>query len=509
MSELLAAFPQIFTNPLCYVLILGGSIVGIIFGCIPGLTAGIAIALSLPLTFRLDIIPSFALLLSLYIGGISGGLISAILIKIPGTPASVATTFDGVPMADKGEAWKALSVSIVFSFLGTLFGIAILCFMTPILGRFALSLGMHDYFAVALFSLTLVSALCGTSMTKGLIGCLIGLVLACVGSAPIDGFTRYTFSIHSLDAGFKEVPALVGLFAMTELLNGAKKSESNKTMATFNRNGVGFTKKEFIGQIPNFIRSSAIGTFIGILPGIGGSVCNLLAYGVAKKSSKNPEEFGTGIIDGLVASESSNNACIGGTMVPLLTLGIPGDAVTAILLSAFTINGLNPGPLFYQENIKLIYVIFAIMLVTSVVTFVVQFFGIRGFTQLLKIPKYMLLPMVMVFCIIGSYATNNRIFDVWALMFWGVMGFVLIKFDIPLTPIIMGFILGPITEKYLRRGLMMSRNNILDFFHHKVAAIFLVLTIIMIIVPFGSQILKFVKESKINNKRECKSNVRI
>lgn len=500
MSELLSAFPQIFSDPLCYLLIIAGAIIGIIFGCVPGLTAGIAIALSLPLTYKLDIIPSFTLLLALYIGGISGGLISAILIKIPGTPASVATTFDGGPLADKGDAWKALSVSIVFSFFGTLFGIAVLCFMTPILGKFALSLGMHDYFAVAIFSLALVSVLCGTSMTKGLIGCVIGLVLACVGSAPIDGFTRFTFGIHSLSAGFSEVPALVGLFAMTEFLNGAKRSEAMKTMAKLNMHSEGLTFKEFITQLPNAIRSAVIGVFIGILPGIGGSVCNLMAYGVAKKSSKTPEKFGTGIIDGLVASETSNNACIGGTMVPLLTLGIPGDAVTAILLGAFTINGLNPGPMFYQENIKLIYIIFAIMLAAALVTFVVQYFGIRWFTQILRVPKYMLLPMVMVLCVVGAFGANNRIFDVWTLMFWGTVGFVISKFDIPLTPVIMGFILGPITEKYLRRGLMMSRSNFLDFFNHKVAAIFLTLTIIMIVLTFVTQIVKSIKSS--NRKEE-------
>lgn len=496
MSQLITSFPQIFTDPLCYVLILVGCTVGIIFGCIPGLTAGIAIALSLPLTLKLPIIPSFTLLLSLYIGGISGGLISAILIKIPGTPASVATTFEGGPMADRGEAWRALSVSIIFSFIGTLFGIAVLCFMTPILGRFALSLGMHDYFAVALFSLTLVSALCDKSLIKGLIACGIGLVLACVGSAPIDGYTRFTFGIHSLDAGFSEVPALVGLFAMTELLNGAKRSEAGKKLASFRRHGIGITGREFVSQLPNAFVSGTIGTFIGILPGIGASVCNLMAYGVSKKLSRYPEKYGTGIIDGLVASETSNNACIGGTMVPLLTLGIPGDTVTAILLGAFTINGLNPGPLFYQENIKLIYIIFAIMLVASVVTFLIQFVGIRGFTQLLRVPKYMLLPMVLVLCIVGSFGANNRIFDVWTLLFWGVLGFVLTKFDIPLTPIIMGYILGPITEKYLRRGLMMSRNNFMDFFNHRVAAIFLILTVLLVTVTFVTQVVALVKSSK-------------
>ena len=497
MSEFLAAFPQIFSSPMAFVLILLGCVVGIIFGCIPGLTAGIAIALFLPLTFKMEIIPSFTLLLALYIGGISGGLISAILIKIPGTPASVATVFDGGPMADKGQAWKALSVAIVFSFIGTLIGVGILCFLTPILGKFSLMLGVFEYFSVAVFSLTLVSALCGSSLTKGLIACLIGLFLATIGAAPVDGFTRFTFGNHALDAGFNEVPALVGLFAISELLNSARPSEVGKGMARINRKGFGMSAREFFGQLPNAIRSGLIGCFIGILPGIGGSVCNLLSYGVAKKSSKHPEKFGTGIIDGIVASETANNACIGGTMVPLLTLGIPGDAVTAILLGAFTINGLTPGPMFYSDNIKLIYVIFALMLVCAIATFVIQYFGIKGFTQLLRVPKNLLLPMVMVLCIIGSFGANNRIFDVWTLLAWGVLGFVLSKFDIPLTPIIMGFILGPICEKYLRRGLMMSRNDFSAFFTRPISGLFLWLSIAMVLITFISQMVRLYKDSKV------------
>ena len=490
MSEFLAAFPQIFTSPLIWLLILAGTVIGIIFGCIPGLTAGMAIALFLPVTFKMDIIPSFALLIALYIGGISGGLISAILIKIPGTPASIATVFDGGPMADRGESWKALSVGIVFSFIGTIIGVLILCFLAPVLGRFSLSLGMFEYFSVAIFSLTLVSVLCGTSLTKGLLACLIGLFMATVGAAPIDGFTRFTMGIHDLDAGFKEVPALVGLFAISELLNCGKLGEGRVKPKEINRKGFGMSAKEFCSQIFNAIRSALIGCFIGILPGIGGSVCNLLAYGVAKKSSKYPEKFGTGIIDGIVASETSNNACIGGTMVPLLTLGIPGDAVTAILLGAFTINGLTPGPMFYSENIQLIYIIFALMFVCAIATFIIQYFGIKGFTQLLKIPKNILLPMVMVLCIIGSFATNNRIFDVWTLLLWGVLGYVLTKFDLPLTPIIMGFILGPICEKFLRRGLMMSRGSFLPFITRPVSGIFLGLSILMVVITLVSQMVK-------------------
>ena len=496
MELILSGLTQVFNSPLSFILLFGGVFIGVVFGAVPGLTATLAIALFLPLTFRLDLFPSFVLLLSLYIGGISGGLIAAILIKIPGTPASIATTFDGGPMANRGEAWRALSVCIFYSFLGTMFGIFILIFLTPILGRFALKLGMFEYFSISIFSLTLVSALCGQSLIKGLISCFFGLFLACVGAAPIDGFPRYTFGFYGLSAGFDQVPACVGLFALAEILGVKREKKENLKIAEVKRTGFGLTLKEFITQFPNYIRSSSIGTFIGILPGLGGSICNVMAYGITKKTSKYPEKFGTGIIDGLIASESSNNACIGGTMVPLLTLGIPGDTVTAVLLGAFIMNGLSPGPMFYNENINFIYVIFAILIVASLTTFVMQYFGIKGFAMLMKVPKNILLPMVMVLCIIGAFCLNNRIFDIWTFFGWGVLGFIFTRLDIPLTPVIMGFILGPICEVYLRRGLMLSKGSFVAFFTNRISGAFLVLAIIVILATFISEMKKLIRKTK-------------
>jgi putative tricarboxylic transport membrane protein len=496
MGLLIEGFVQAFSSPLPYVLLTGGVIIGIIFGAIPGLTATLAVALFLPLTFKLAIIPSFVLLIALYVGGISGGLISAVLLKIPGTPASIATTFEGGPMAGRGEGYKALMVSIFYSFLGTLFGIFILLFLTPVLGRFALRLGAYEYFSVGIFSLTLVSALCGKSITKGLISCILGLFLACVGAAPIAGFTRYTFGFHPLDAGFDSVPSLVGLFALPEILNVRKEKKEKLDIALVKRSGPWLTLKEFAGQFRNFIRSSAIGTFIGILPGLGGVTCNMLAYGIAKKSSKHPEKFGTGIIDGLVASESSNNACIGGTFVPLLTLGIPGDTVTAVLLGGFVMNGLSPGPMFYTQNIRLIYTFFAVLLVCSLITFVIEYFGIRGFIRLMKVPKNTLIPLVMVLCLLGSFGVNNRMFDVWTLFGWGLLGFALTLFDIPLSPIIMGYILGPICEVNLRRGLMMSRGDFFPFLTRKISGTFLLISLGVILWP---AIMSLIRRIKVKN----------
>ena len=481
MELLLRSFIEILT-PGNLLLVFAGTVMGIVFGAIPGLTAGMAIALCLPFTLLIDFIPSFALLLALYIGGISGGLISAILINIPGTPASVATCFDGFPMAEKGEAGKALATGVVFSFIGTMFGIMVLVFLAPPLGRIALKFSVFEYFSVAVFSLTLVSVLCGDSMLRGLIACLIGIFLNCVGAAPIDGFARFTFGMHELDAGFAQVPSLVGLFALTEIIRAGKQGDKLRIESRNTRiKGIGFTLREFWNQIPNMFRSAAIGTGIGILPGIGAATCNILAYGVAKQMSSHPEKYGTGIMDGVVASEAANNASIGGAMVPLVTLGIPGDAVTAILLGAFTIQGLQPGPMFMASNVNLLYSIFAVMLLASCVTFIIQFFGLRVFINLLKIPKGVLLPMVMVMCLIGSFGVNHRMFDMWTLLLFGSVGFIFTKLDFPLTPIVMGYVLGPLVELNLRRGLMLSRGSFMPFLIRPISLGFLAVAVIVVL----------------------------
>ena len=458
-----------------------GVVMGLVFGAIPGLTGTMAIALCLPLTFGMDSTTAFALLIALYIGGISGGLVSAVLINIPGTPSSVATTFDGAPMARNGQAGKALGAGTFYSLFGNLFGIAIMIFVAPVMAKAALKFGVYEYTAVSLFALSLVSGLSGQSITKGLISCLVGMLLGCVGAAPIDGFARFTFGVSELEAGFASVPALVGLYALKELLSEAHPSRKAELLEVDTHiKGLGFSWKEFVSQAPNMLRSALIGTWIGILPGIGGATSNIMAYGIAKKRSKHPEKFGTGVIDGIVASETSNNATIGGAMSPLLTLGIPGDAVTAILLGTFTIHGLQPGPLFFSQNYSLIYTIFAAMVVASILTFLVQLFGMRGFIKVLKLPKHILLPVVIVLCVIGSFGVNNRLFDAWVLVIFGLVGYLMSKFDYPLAPIILGFILGPITETYLRRGLQLSKGSFLPFITRPISGVFIGLTALFV-----------------------------
>ncbi len=465
-------------------LITGGTLLGILIGAIPGLTVTMGVALFLPVTFAMSPVDGLSLLMGLYIGGTSGGLISAILLKIPGTPSSIATTFDGHPMAARGEAGKALSVSIICSFLGGIFSLAVLFFIAPRLAEVALQFGPYEYFAIALFSLTLVAGLSGDSLARGLGAAAIGLTVAFIGMAPITAFPRFTFGWSELDGGIALLPALIGLFAVSQVLEEAESRDSSQPAATANYNlrQLGFSLRAGLRHAGNWLRSSLIGTGIGILPGLGGSVCNLLAYGAAKKHSKHPEQFGTGITDGLVASESSNNASTGGALVPLMTLGIPGDNTAAILLAGFMIHGITPGPLLFETQGVLVYGIFTALVIANLVMVFGLFSFMRGFVRLLSVPKHILLPLIMMLCVIGAYGINNRLFDVGCMLLFGLIGWLMKKASIPVTPLLLGFILGPIIEVNLRRGLMSSQGDLLPFITEPISGVVLVGTLIVVIV---------------------------
>ncbi|MBU8906471.1 tripartite tricarboxylate transporter permease [Desertibacillus haloalkaliphilus] len=481
MLEMLSAgFSEmltIYTMSLIFI----GVAMGLVFGSIPGLTATMAVAICLPITFTMSPSDGMALLMGLYIGGVSGGLIPAILLKLPGTPSSISSTFDGYPMAQKGQAGKAFGLAIVFSFLGGLLSIATLILIAPPLAQFAVRFGPIEYFAITVFALTLISSLSDGSIVKGILAALIGISLAMVGSAPIDAFPRFTFGMNALDAGFNLLPALIGLFAISEFL---KTSESKVNplvkKISYKIKGFGFSVAEFFKQGWNFFRSAFIGIAIGILPGIGGGTANIIAYATAKNQSKHPEEFGKGTPEGVVASESSNNAAVGGALVPLMALGIPGDTVTAMLLGGLVIHGIQPGPLFFTSNTDIVYGIFAALIIANIAMLVFLFLGMRFFVKLLSIPKHILLPIILVLCVVGAFGVNNRLFDVWALLFFGVLGYLLIKLKFPLTPVILGFILGPIAETNLRRGLMQTQGDFLPFFTEPIAVFFFGVAIVSV-----------------------------
>ena len=469
------AFLNVF-QPTCLAFICLGVVIGIIFGSIPGLSSTMAVVLFLPLSFGLEPTTGISLLIGLYMGGISGGLISAILLKIPGTPASIATVFDGGPMADKGEAGTALGVGILYSGIGSLLSIAALIFISPYLAAVTLKFTPVEYFAIAVFSLSIIASLSGNSLLKGLLAGLLGITFSLVGMAPFDGLSRFTFGNYNLMSGFNMIVLLVGIFAVTDIImSGLNRKHLGDAYHknTYSLKGFGITLKQFKDQIVNMIRSAVIGIIIGILPGIGGNVASLLSYTAAKNSSKHPEKFGTGIIDGVIASETSNNAVIGGSLIPLLTMGIPGNTVSAVLLGGLTIHGINPGPLIFQKSGVYVYGIFLALIVSTFAMLLFERGALPVFVKLLDIPKHILLPIVMVCCVVGAFSSNSRIFDVWCILGFGILGVLMKLLKIPSTPLIIGFILGGMTEENLRRALQASEGSISVFFTRPISLAFL------------------------------------
>lgn len=486
MFEMLfAGFGSVMTLQII-MLIAAGVALGLVFGSIPGLTATMAVAICLPITYGMDPIAGMSLLMGLYIGGVSGGLIPAILLKLPGTPSSIATTFDGYPMAQRGEPGKAFNYAIVSSFLGGLLSIIVLIMIAPPLGRVALQFGPFEFFAIVVFSLTLIASLSGDSLPKGIMAGLLGISFAMVGSAPIDAYPRFTYGFTDMNAGFNLLPVLIGLFALSEIFLSAEKKVKKGLNAKLSKVNYKVTVKEYIAQGWNFLRSSLIGLGIGILPGIGGGTSNIIAYVAAKSSSKKSEEFGKGSPDGIVASESSNNAAVGGALVPLISLGIPGDTVTAMLLGGLVLHGLQPGPLLMQNSGDVVYGIFAALLIANVFMILFLFMGMKGFIRLLSIPQHILYPIILALCVVGAFGVNNRLFDVGALLFFGVLGYLMIKFGFPLTPLVLGFILGPLLETNLRRGLMLSQGDFMPFLTSPIAAAFLFVAAVSVILAIYS-----------------------
>lgn len=483
-------------NPACLGLILLGVIVGIIFGSIPGLSATMAVVLFLPMSFGMTPMNGISLLVGLYLGGISGGLISAILLKIPGTPSSISTVFDGGPMADKGEAGKALGVGILYSFIGGLVSIFALMFVSPYLAAVTLKFTPVEYFAIAVFSLTIIASLSGDSLLNGLLSGLFGIAISMVGMAPIDALTRFTFGQYQLLSGFDIVVILIGMFAVTDIIKAGfeRRHLADKMKKTsYQLKGFGLSFAEFRAHIGNMIRSSLIGVGIGILPGIGGSTAGLISYTAQKNASKYPEKFGTGIIDGVIASETANNAVVGGSLIPLLTMGIPGNTVTAIFLGGLTIHGISPGPLIFQKSGQYVYGIFLALIMANVFMLVFERSCLKIFVKLLDIPKHLLLPIITVCCVVGSYSSNSRIYDVWCVLAFGLLGLLFKKLKIPTTPLIIGFILGKMAEENLRRSLMASAGSWMVFFTRPISLAFLIIAAVSVIFTL--------KKSRQNKKR--------
>lgn len=441
-----------------------GTLIGIIGGALPGVTLTMTIIVVLPFTFGLDPLQGLAAMVGVYVGGESGGLITACLLGIPGTPSAVATTFDGFPLARKGEPGRAVWLGIWASFFGGLIGGLFLIASTEPLARLALEFGPWEYFALFVLALSMVVGLVETSLVKGLLSGAIGLVITIIGTDPIMGVPRLHFDTDFLKNGFPFLPVLIGIFAFAQVMT---EIEALKPGGALDR-AVSAAPKlvvshlRVIGEILSrpflLLWSSIIGLVIGILPAIGGSAANMMAYDQAKKFSRHPEKFGTGTPEGIIASEAANNANVGGSLVTIMAFGIPGDAVTAVMLGAMTIHGIQSGPLFMQQQSKLAYGIFAAYLVALVITVLILWVAARAMLRITTVPKSILIPVVLVLCVVGAYALNNTIGNVHILLLWGVIGYLMVKGGLPLAPLILGLILGDQIEINYIRAIQTDAN---------------------------------------------------
>ncbi|SFE38133.1 putative tricarboxylic transport membrane protein [Lentibacillus persicus] len=470
-------FLEVLT-PLSIALCFLGVFVGIVMGAIPGMTATMAIAIFLPLTYALDMIDSIGLLIGLYVGGISGGLVPAILLNIPGTPSSLCTTFDGYPMTQKGEGEKALKIGITASIVGGFFSLTVLYFFAPFLSSVAIDFSSVEKFLIIVFALTVIASISKGSLLGGIFSGVLGMLVSLIGTFMDNNQTRMIppgFE-DELVYGFSLLPVLIGLFAIGQLLQeaeeGMKAAAHQKIDLQQGKEKNKFRFAIILKQKVNVVRSALLGTFIGMLPGVGGSAASITAYSQAKNFSKKPEKFGTGEPEGLVASESANNGLIGGALIPLLSLGIPGDSTTAILIGAFLLQGIEVGPLFITSNPDLWSGIVIALVVANIVMFILMFFSIRYFAKIVFIPKYIIFPIIVVACVVGSYAINNGImFDVWTLLLFGVFGYIFPKIGVQIPSFLIGFILGMQAEKYFIDSLKGSGGDLAIFFTNGPVAI--------------------------------------
>ncbi len=451
-----------------------GVAAGIVFGAIPGMTATMAVAVFLPMTYAYDLTTALYLLLGLYVGGISGGLVPAILINIPGTPSSITTTFDGYPMAKRGEGERALKVGIVASFIGGIISLICLWLFTPVLSAAALKFSSVEKFLIILFALTVIAALSKGQMLRGIFAGFLGVLISLIGMFSVNNGYRMVPEAFKtqLQTGFQLLPVLIGLFAIGQIFEEAEEGMRFKVEHVDNEVGGGVSKfslNDFKGQGVNLIRSSLIGTFMGVLPGVGGSAASILSYAQAKNFSKHPELLGTGVPEGLVASEASNNGLTGGALIPLLSLGIPGDSTTAVLISAFMLQGVQVGPLFIKQNPATWNTILIALLLCNIIMFLCMFFPIKLISKIIYIPRQRLYPVIIMICVVGAYATKNgRIFDVWTLLGFGVVGYIFGKIKIPASCFLIGFILGTDLENYFIQSISSQGGSLLVFFQRPI-----------------------------------------
>lgn len=494
LANLALGLQALFTLPNLGFLLLG-TLVGLIIGALPGLTGNMAIALMVPITYSMDATAGLAFLTAIYCSSIFGGSISAILLGIPGTISSFATTLDGYPMAKKGKAGIALGVSTLSSVFGGLFSAIVLMFLTTLLAEFALRFGPAEYFAVAILGLSCIASIGGKSLTKGLLSGFIGLFIACIGMDPQNGIKRFTFGNVNLLSGVTMVAALIGLFGVISVLKTAEKAKkSSGPMPDVGSCWIGLDMCKKL--LPTWLRGAIIGTVVGIIPGAGTNVATFLAYDTEKKISKDGNTFGKGNPKGVAAPEAANNGVTGGSLVPLLALGVPGNATSALFLSALMLKGLTTGPVLFTDHPDVVYALFLAFFVANIIMAPLGLFLLRYMKKILSIPEELLAGIILAFCVTGVFSISSNPFDVIICITFGVLGYLFYKFEIPSAPLIVCLVLGSMAESNLRQALVANHNSYSFLFTRPIAAVILLVSVVSFFVPVISNVVKTIRKQR-------------
>jgi len=482
MEHLLAAFANIFT-PMPFLFLFAGTTIGIVVGAIPGLSGGMVIALTLPLTFFMESTNALILMVSMYVGSTSGGLISATLMRMPGTPAALMTILDGFPMARGGRPGRALGFGIFASFIGGLISWVFLATLSPPLADIAVKFGPFEIFSMTLVALMLISAVSSGSMVKGLLSGVLGIMVSMVGVDQASGAVRLNFGVPDLETGFRLLPVILGMLVMSQVISDVIDIEAPVEKVKATVRSMFMSMNDLRKQSFNIIRSSLIGTWIGILPGIGGTTAAIASYTTAKNFSRNPEKYGTGHEDGIVAAETANNSAVNGALVPLITLGIPGSVIDVLLLGALIIHNLTPGPLLFRDNPDVVYGIIAAALIANFVMFAFMLVATPIISKLMYVSRAYLVPPIIVFCVVGAFSQGNRLFDVWVMLGFGLVGFLMSVARVPTGPFIIGYILAPIAEVQLRSGLQLYDGDFWQLLARPISAAFLIIAALTLFWP--------------------------
>lgn len=497
MFDLLFTGLKIILTPSTFLLITAGTILGVIFGALPGVSASMAVALALPFAYAMNPVIAIAFLVAVYCASITGGGITAILFKIPGTPSSAPTTFDGYPMAQRGEAGKALGFSLVASAVGGMVAAFAMALISPQLSSIALKFGPSELFAVSFLGLSVLSCLDSDNIVKTLISGLLGLFLACIGMDPMLGIARFTWGSSTLLSGIEMIPVMIGLFAVTEVLKQTGKPRTKLESVSKDDDGSkvktvlpGF--KEIWDTKSTMARSSILGTIVGILPGAGATIASFLSYAIEKKVSKRADKLGTGIADGIVASEAANNAATGGSMVPLLSLGIPGGNAAAIMMTALVIKGVQIGPLLVKTQPDYLASVFGSMFVTNIVMVIVAMAVAKVFAKILAVPYTILGPVIVMLATIGAYALKNNSGDVLLMATAGIIGYLFVKLKYNSAALVLGLVLGQMSESNFRRAYTLTNGSLAEIFTKPITAILMTACVIMLVYP----LIKFALEKK-------------